>query len=236
MNFKDRSILIKLFTPVVIIAAGVVIFIYFFISNEIEKNIINQSIKSAETTVDQYKVLRKYYASNVIPVVKNKSNIQIDINHKNNDNMIPLPATMIHELGALIGNKKDGIKLKLYSDYPFPNRKNRQLDAFSNNAMMQFRNGNTNPFTSVETFENKKVVRVAIADFMVAKGCVSCHNTRADTPKNDWKMGDVRGSLEVIIPIEDQLIAMKYLNYKIMLLLLFLGIVLFTANKFPTAV
>ncbi|NOX09660.1 MAG: hypothetical protein GXP22_09290 [Gammaproteobacteria bacterium] len=38
---------------------------------------------------------------------------------------------------------------------------------------------------------------------MVAQGCVNCHNSRADTPKNDWKLGDVRGVLEIVVDIDD---------------------------------
>ena len=49
------------------------------------------------------------------------------------------------------------------------------------------------------------VLRVAIADRMVAKVCVDCHNSHPQTPKNDWKIGDVRGVLELITPIDAQL-------------------------------
>ena len=33
------------------------------------------------------------------------------------------------------------------------------------------------------------------------KGCVACHNSAASSPKKDWKVGDLRGLLEVSIPI-----------------------------------
>jgi len=48
-------------------------------------------------------------------------------------------------------------------------------------------------------------VRVAVADKMVAQACVNCHNSRPDTPKDDWKLNDVRGVLEIISPIGTQL-------------------------------
>jgi PAS domain S-box-containing protein len=32
--------------------------------------------------------------------------------------------------------------------------------------------------------------------------CVDCHNTHAASPKTDWKTGDVRGVLEVILPLD----------------------------------
>ncbi len=37
---------------------------------------------------------------------------------------------------------------------------------------------------------------------MVSPVCVACHNFRPDTPKNDWKLGDVRGILEVTLPVD----------------------------------
>jgi methyl-accepting chemotaxis protein len=49
---------------------------------------------------------------------------------------------------------------------------------------------------------------------MVAEGCVSCHNSHPDTPKNDWKLGDVRGVLEVTMPIDDSLAAFKQSSLK----------------------
>jgi methyl-accepting chemotaxis protein len=36
---------------------------------------------------------------------------------------------------------------------------------------------------------------------------VSCHNTHPDSPRRNWALGDVRGVLEVIVPVERQLTA-----------------------------
>jgi len=43
--------------------------------------------------------------------------------------------------------------------------------------------------------------------------CVACHNTHPESPKRDWKVGDVRGLQEVTItqPIGTDLFAFKYL-------------------------
>ena len=34
------------------------------------------------------------------------------------------------------------------------------------------------------------------------KHCVTCHNQHKDSPYKFWKVGDVRGVLEVILPLE----------------------------------
>jgi methyl-accepting chemotaxis protein len=48
-------------------------------------------------------------------------------------------------------------------------------------------------------------MRVALADKLVSPTCVSCHNSHADSPKKDWALGNVRGVLEVVTPIEGAL-------------------------------
>jgi signal transduction histidine kinase len=39
----------------------------------------------------------------------------------------------------------------------------------------------------------------------VVQACVNCHNTLAESPKKDWKLGDVRGVLEVTSVIDAEL-------------------------------
>ena len=43
--------------------------------------------------------------------------------------------------------------------------------------------------------------------------CVSCHNSHPESPKRDWKVGDVRGIQEITItqPIAANLFSFKYL-------------------------
>src|SRR5438874_1402755 len=56
----------------------------------------------------------------------------------------------------------------------------------------------------VEPVNGRQTVRVAVADRMAAS-CVQCHNQHPDSPKKDWKTGDLRGVLEVDTVIEPQL-------------------------------
>ena len=43
--------------------------------------------------------------------------------------------------------------------------------------------------------------------------CVSCHNSHPDSPKRDWKVGDVRGIQEISVhqPIAANVLSFKYL-------------------------
>jgi adenylate cyclase len=53
----------------------------------------------------------------------------------------------------------------------------------------------------VEVFQGRPALRYATADRMRAP-CISCHNTHPASPKTTWQEGDVRGVVEVILPLE----------------------------------
>lgn len=110
--------------------------------------------------------------------------------------------------------------LKLYSPYPFPNRNSRKLDRFGKEAWQALNKNTQLTFAKVETINKKEVVRVALADTMTQQGCVDCHNSHPDTPKNDWRLNDVRGVLEVQVPIEQQLESAGTLNTSIVIIML----------------
>ncbi len=205
-NFLKQHLGKIMFSIVGILGASIV-FLIIYISNVSLDNTIEASKQNAVSIIDQYKTLRGYYVKSVIKKVKgNDTGLKISYDHKTMKDGIPLPATLIHDMSELLGKKSgENVKLKLYSEYPFPNRKNRKLDEFGKQAIAAFANDPNTPFVKQEKYGGMEVVRVAVADKMIAQACVNCHNSRHDTPKNDWNLNDVRGVLEVISPISSQL-------------------------------
>jgi len=198
-----KSLVWQLVLPIVgilIISLGLLAWI---IPSLVKQNAEQEAIRAAERTVAQFKTIRAYYTKNVIKKVLGKGGLTGSFDHKNNPNKVPLPATMIHDLGALL--KDQGTTLSLYSAFPFPNRSSRQLDDFGQAAWKAIIASPKQAYVSTEEINGVPHVRVGIADFMVAEACVSCHNSRSDTPKNDWKLGDVRGVLEVTTSIAPQI-------------------------------
>jgi len=200
---NKNSIFWRLFTPFILVSMLGLVLSIIYIPNIMEKNIVSGAIETAETNVKQFKVLRKYYVNNVIKKVLKNSDIKGSYEHKNDPNAIPLPATLIHDLSQELS--KAGTSLKLYSAFPFPNRSKRVNDDFANKAWQALSNNTEQSFTKVETINGNVTVRVAVADTMVSEACVSCHNSHPLTPKKDWKLGDLRGVLEIDIPITSQL-------------------------------
>jgi methyl-accepting chemotaxis protein len=204
----------RLFTPLIIIFAIVIVALLFYVPSITKQGAINNAITSAESTVRQYKTIRGYYTNNVIKKVLAGSDLKGHFNHKGDPTKIPLPATFIHDISAKL-SEQGIVSLKLYSPFPFPNRQSRQLDSFGEEAWRALKNNPQQTFSKTDVINGKQVVRVALADTMTQAGCVSCHNSHIDTPKNDWNLGDVRGVLEVQIPIDDQILAAQQLNFTI---------------------
>jgi methyl-accepting chemotaxis protein len=76
------------------------------------------------------------------------------------------------------------------------------------------------------------VVRVAVADVMSGQGCVTCHNTLASSPKKDWKLGDVRGVLEITSVIDQQLAQGRNVSWIIVIGAIVVGLVLVAIAMF----
>ena len=142
---------------------------------------------------------RMFYASEVVPKAKTKG---LNIAHlfKGKEDAIPLPATLI---SALADADKSGNGLRLYSRHPFAFRKAEETrrDAFEEEALAWLEKNPTGEFHRLEHRDGQSVMRLAKADIMVNETCVNCHNSHPDSPKRDWKLGDMRGVLAVAIPV-----------------------------------
>ena len=70
----------------------------------------------------------------------------------------------------------------------------------------------TSRFTDVSSTVFTGRVRL-VAPVIMGAACVNCHNTHPESPKRDWKVGDVRGIQEVIVtqPIAANIFSFKYL-------------------------
>ncbi len=122
-------------------------------------------------------------------------------------NTVPLsiPATFLHDVGQeLREDSETGIQVRQYSDYPFPWRTNGgPHDDFERQALHRMRQTNgqetVHEFTEID---GEPVVRYAQARIM-KQSCVDCHNTHPLSTRTNWKVGDVRGVLEIIRPLKN---------------------------------
>ena len=200
---KNKSMLTKILIPLSGVFISIVLFFAWLIPSSLRSNTIETTVVSGIDLIRQYKIFRAYYTGNVVKKVVNETDMEVTFAHKTIANSIPFPATMIHDFSELL-SEQDGVKLKLYSPFPFPNRSSRKLDEFGQEAWDIMQKDPKANLIRTDTIDGNEFLRIGVADPLTAPGCVACHNTRPDTPKTDWKLGDVRGVMEVMIPMEAQ--------------------------------
>lgn len=223
MNLR-KSLIWTLVLPVPVAALIGVVAMAFIMPAEIADNVKANAADSATQIVRQFKTIRGYYTKNVIKKVVKDGNLKPSFNHATEEKGVPLPATFIHDVSKLLAEEDTSVSL--YSPYPFPNRADRKLDGFQQAAWDHLVANPDGKFIRQETIKGKTIVRVGIADKMVAEGCVNCHNKRADTPKNDWKLNDVRGVLEVATAIDGAITQGSALSKTVILGFITLGVIL----------
>ncbi|WP_415883044.1 methyl-accepting chemotaxis protein [Neptuniibacter sp. QD34_54] len=221
-----QGIFIKMAVPILSVFIVALAVMAWLIPSRMEDRVLEDTVFAAEQTAIQFKTLRKYYVQNIASVVSKGSDIKPAIDHQGNPKAIPLPATMIHDLSKLLEN--NGVNVKLYSDFPFPNRASRNLDQFASDAWDYLVANPDGIYKQVSSHGDKSIVRVAIADTMSAPGCVACHNSHPDSPKTDWKLGDVRGVLEIDSDVTEQLASSQVTSVTVIGFLLLMLLVILT--------
>ena len=157
--------------------------------------------------------VRSYYAKNVVArVLADPGATQVIHNYVDVPGAIPIPATLSLELGKVIGEQQGNISYRFVSDYPFKGRAPHELDGFEQAALTQLRTNAKQVIDEVSWNNLNGRVRL-VAPVVMAAPCVSCHNSHPESPKRDWKVGDVRGIQEVIVdqPIAKNLFSFKWL-------------------------
>ena len=204
------------------------LWVVFYTYQSSEAVVQQYATESAQTHADSVTQFRNFYTQELVPRAV-KGGLEITHDYKSRDNALPLPATLTIDLGHYLSKVDGGAQVSLYSDQPFPWRlQERSLDDFQKQALQHLKDQPNKPFVREEVMNGRRVLRFAQADRMLPN-CVACHNSYPGSPRTDWKVGDVRGALEVVLPVSRwQLASTGVLNrtFVVLLVLLFLGFLL----------
>jgi serine/threonine protein kinase len=169
-----------------------------WLSDALVKYSATQGAREESKMFDQ---VNTYYSAQV--AARANGQVEVTNHYKDRPHAIPVPATFTIELGQQISaDQEAGMQVRLYSDYPFPGREDRQLDEWEVNALQYLKENPTREVADFVPYGDRFVLRYATARVM-QQSCLHCHNDPdSGSPRLGWKVGDVRGVLEIIRPLD----------------------------------
>lgn len=162
----------------------------------------NDLSASARAQSELLSAVRSFYSREVIDKLKDNRDITVSHDFHGKELTVPLPASFTIGLEKELKDRGAPSTLRLTSDYPFPWRSKRQLDLFETEALRFLSQKPEAVFERLEDRGDGLVFRSATAVIM-DESCVTCHNLHSDSPRIDWKVGDVRGIQEVIVQADN---------------------------------
>lgn len=149
------------------------------------------SVMAADRTVYTRKVVNR--------LVKEEKVIKAS-EHWQDDKALPLPAQMFRFGAEMVAEDDAGFSYSLLSLWPINKQNAPKTDAEKTGLQYLIDNPGKNYYTE-EKLGDTKYYTAIYPDPAVAPACVDCHNNHKDTPKSDFKLGDVMGGVVIRIPL-----------------------------------
>ena len=160
----------------------------------------HSTLKAAEIATLQITEDRKQYTQNVIGKLKKEvPEVHPNRNYAVIKGSIPPPTTFLKEVSDVI-NQKGIYSYDFLSKWNI-NKEKGLITDFEKEAFDYLYNKKGNVFSRFLVHKGLYTLRYATPDIAFAEACINCHNVHEDSPKNDFKPGDMMGILVVNIPI-----------------------------------
>lgn len=200
MRFQDQQISIKLIiltVPLIAVATLVMsVLIYERDSDKVHDKLVHR----AKSLVHQINADRQYYASEIVPRIKELGGT-LGADYRAVHGRFPLPATFVREVSEKTEELGNGFTANLISPWPI-NKDKGIKDEFQRDAFANLAANPTGQFIRNDVLDGRPVLRYMTADIAGSQSCVDCHNAHGQSPKHDFKLNDVMGGLEIVIPME----------------------------------
>jgi hypothetical protein len=143
---------------------------------------------------------RTVYTRQVVNRLQNKEKVIKASEHWEDDKALPLPAQMFRMGAEMAAQKNAGFTYSLLSMWPV-NKQNEPKTELEKTGLKFVADGaGKQNYYGEETLGADKYFTAVYADIAVADACVTCHNNHTDSPRTDFKLGDVMGGVVIRIP------------------------------------
>lgn len=120
--------------------------------------------------------------------------------HWEDDKALVLPAQMFRYGAERVAEKTSKFSYSLLSLWPV-NKQNAPKSDVEKTGLKYIADNPGKNYYTEETLGGKKYFTAMYADVAVAQACINCHNAHKDSPRSDFKLGDVMGGVVIRIPV-----------------------------------
>lgn len=121
--------------------------------------------------------------------------------HWKDEKALVLPAQMFRYGAERVAEKGADFSYSLLSLWPV-NKQNKPKTDVEKTGLKYIADNPGKNFYSEETLGDQNYFTAIYPDIGVAPACVSCHNEHKDSPRTDFKIGDVMGGVVIRIPVK----------------------------------
>jgi len=143
---------------------------------------------------------RAVYTKLIVNRLQNEEKVIKASEHWKDDKALVLPAQMFRFGSEEVAKKTKAFTYTLLSEWPI-NKQNAPKTAVEKEGLAAVAKNPTEGFYKVETLGKKKYFTAVYADPAVAPACVTCHNDHKDSPRTNFKLGEVMGGVVIRIPV-----------------------------------
>lgn len=144
---------------------------------------------------------RTVYTRNVVNRLVKQDKVIAASEHWADEKALPLPAQMFRMGAEMVAKDPNAnFTYSLQSIWPINRQNAPKTDAEKAGLKFVVDNPGQNYYAE-ETLGGQKYFTGIYADTGVAAACIDCHNDHKDSPKRDFKLGDVMGGVVIRIPI-----------------------------------
>jgi Protein of unknown function (DUF3365) len=113
---------------------------------------------------------------------------------------LPLPSQMLRMAAKKVADTSD-FRYALISEWAI-NKANLPRTPFESAGLAAVASHPESVHREYQTVRGKRYFTALYPDIAVSLACTTCHNQHAESPRKDFKVGDVMGGIVISIPLE----------------------------------
>ena len=142
---------------------------------------------------------RSVYTTEIVERMKTQGIVTASENWRDTGKL-PLPVQFLIEASRLMLDNPNGIRFRLISNWAI-NKDNIPRTDFEEAGLLEIAASPERPYKGMKKEHGIEYFQALYPDIAVSQSCVRCHNAHPQSPKKDFRVGDVMGGLLLRIPV-----------------------------------